>query len=189
MSPVFPALAWYWGIVWWNSPLLCRQTWDDLVNSSPSPLQSLQTLPSWLSSPVPSLSRPHQWPSRLSSMMSPVSSMTLKLLLVLLIPVMILEAAPLGQGDSDTQLQLLEVIEQIRKVSASLRTSESAAAAKVDVYNHLVSTVPEKSRLKVSRRILRKLLHIRDRTMMLRWWNIRYFNRKQRSFQSGAKHF
>ena len=102
-------------------------------------------------------------------MMSPVSSMTLQLLLVLLIPVMILEAAPLGQGDSDTQLQLLEVIEQIRKVSASLRTSESAAAAKVDVYNHLVSTVPEKSRLKVSRRILRKLLHIRDRTMMLRW--------------------
>ena len=90
--------------------------------------------------------------------------MTLQLLLVLVIPVMILEAAPLGPGVSDTQL--LEVIEQIRKVSASL--SDPAASAKVDVYNHLVSTVPEKSRLKVSRRILRKLLHIRDRTMMLR---------------------
>ena len=102
-------------------------------------------------------------------MMSPVSSMTLQLLLVLVIQVMILEAAPLGQGDSDTELQFLEVIEQIRKVSASLRTSESAADAKVDVYKHLVSTVPEKSRLKVSRRILRKLLHIRDRTMMPRW--------------------
>ena len=102
-------------------------------------------------------------------MMSPVSSMTLQLLLVLVIQVMILEAAPLGQGDSDTELQFLEVIEQIRKVSASLRTSESAADVKVDVYKHLVSTVPEKSRLKVSRRILRKLLHIRDRTMMLRW--------------------
>ena len=88
------------------------------------------------------------------------------LLLVLVIPVMILEAAPLGQGENDTQ-KFLEVVEQIRKVSASL-SPLGPAAAKVDVYNHLVSTVPEKSRLKVSRRILRKLLHIRDKTMMLR---------------------
>ena len=96
--------------------------------------------------------------------MSP-SSMSL-MLLVLVIPVMILEAAPLGQGEDDTQ-KFLEVVEQIRKVSASL-SPLGPAAAKVDVYNHLVSTVPEKSRLKVSRRILRKLLHIRDKTMMLR---------------------
>ena len=83
------------------------------------------------------------------------------LLLVLVIPVMILEAAPLAQEDNDTKF--LEVVEQIRKVSASLSTIDPA----VDVYKHLVSSVPEKSRLKVSRRILRKLLHIRDRTMML----------------------
>ena len=89
---------------------------------------------------------------------------SLKLLLVLVIPVMILEAAPLAQEDNDTKF--LEVVEQIRKVSASLSTVDPAAA-KVDVYKHLVSSVPEKSRLKVSRRILRKLLHIRDRTMML----------------------
>ena len=88
------------------------------------------------------------------------------LLLVLVIPVMILEAAPLGPREDDTQ-KFLEVVEQIRKVSASL-SPLGPAAAKVDVYNHLVSTVPEKSRLKVSRRILRKLLHIRDKTMMLR---------------------
>ena len=88
------------------------------------------------------------------------------LLLVLVIPVMILEAAPLGSGEDDTQ-KFLEVVEQIRKVSASL-SPLGPAAAKVDVYNHLVSTVPEKSRLKVSRRILRKLLHIRDKTMMPR---------------------
>ena len=102
-----------------------------------------------------------------------VSSMTL--LLVLVIPVMILEAAPLAQEDNDTKFRdplppipdndtkFLEVVEQIRKVSASLSTTDPA----VDVYKHLVSSVPEKSRLKVSRRILRKLLHIRDRTMML----------------------
>ena len=95
-------------------------------------------------------------------MSAAVSSMTL--LLVLVIPVMILEAAPLAPGDNDTKF--LEVVEQIRKVSASLSTFDPAAA-KVDVYKHLVSSVPEKSRLKVSRRILRKLLHIRDRTMML----------------------
>ena len=88
------------------------------------------------------------------------------LLLVLVIPVMILEAAPLGPGEDDIQ-KFLEVVEQIRKVSASL-SPLGPAAAKVDVYNHLVSTVPEKSRLKVSRRILRKLLHIRDKTMRLR---------------------
>ena len=88
------------------------------------------------------------------------------LLLVLVIPVMILEAAPLGLGENDTQ-KFLEVVEQIRKVSASL-SPMGPAAAKVDVYDHLVSTIPEKSRLKVSRRILRKLLHIRDKTMMLR---------------------
>ena len=88
------------------------------------------------------------------------------LLLVLVIPVMILEAAPLGPKEDDTK-KFLEVVEQIRKVSASL-SPLGPAAAKVDVYNHLVSTVPEKSRLKVSRRILRKLLHIRDKTMMLR---------------------
>ena len=88
------------------------------------------------------------------------------LLLVLMIPVMILEAAPLGLGKNDTQ-KFLEVVEQIRKVSASL-SPMGPAAAKVDVYDHLVSTIPEKSRLKVSRRILRKLLHIRDKTMMLR---------------------
>ena len=88
------------------------------------------------------------------------------LLLVLMIPVMILEAAPLGLGENDTQ-KFLEVVEQIRKVSASL-SPMGPAAAKVDVYDHLVSTIPEKSRLKVSRRILRKLLHIRDKTMMLR---------------------
>ena len=93
-------------------------------------------------------------------MSAAVSSMTL--LLVLVILVTILEAAPLAQGDNDTKF--LEVVEQIRKVSASLSTID---AAKVDVYEHLVSSVPEKSRLKVSRRILRKLLHIRDRTMML----------------------
>ena len=95
-------------------------------------------------------------------MSAAVSSMTL--LLVLVIPVTILEAAPLAPGDNDTKF--LEVVEQIRKVSASLSTVDPAAA-KVDVYKHLVSSVPEKSRLKVSRRILRKLLHIRDRTMML----------------------
>lgn len=88
------------------------------------------------------------------------------LLLVLVIPVMILEAAPLGLGENDSQ-KFLEVVEQIRKVSASL-SPMGPAAAKVDVYDHLVSTIPEKSRLKVSRRILRKLLHIRDKTMMLR---------------------
>ena len=88
------------------------------------------------------------------------------LLLALVIPVTILEAAPLGQGKDDTQ-KFLEVVEQIRKVSASL-SPMGPAAAKVDVYDHLVSTIPEKSRLKVSRRILRKLLHIRDKTMMLR---------------------
>ena len=88
------------------------------------------------------------------------------LLLALVIPVTILEAAPLGQGKDDTQ-KFLEVVEQIRKVSASL-SPMGPAAAKVDVYHHLVSTIPEKSRLKVSRRILRKLLHIRDKTMMLR---------------------
>ena len=88
------------------------------------------------------------------------------LLLALVIPVTILEAAPLGQGKDDTQ-KFLEVVEQIRKVSASL-SSRAPAAAKVDVYDHLVSTIPEKSRLKVSRRILRKLLYIRDKTMMLR---------------------
>ena len=108
-------------------------------------------------------------------MSAAVSSMTL--LLVLVIPVMILEAAPLAQGDNDTKFRdpltipdndtkFLEVVEQIRKVSASLSTTDPAAA-KVDVYKHLVSSVPEKSRLKVSRRIPRKLLHIRDRTMML----------------------
>ena len=95
-------------------------------------------------------------------MSAAVSSMTL--LLVLVIPVMILEAAPLAREDNDTKF--LEVVEQIRKVSASLSTTDPVAA-KVDVYKHLVSSVPEKSRLKVSRRILRKLLHIRDRTMML----------------------
>ena len=95
--------------------------------------------------------------------MSPSST---TLLLVLVIPVMILEAAPLGLGENDTQ-KFLEVVEQIRKVSASL-SAMGPAAAKVDVYDHLVSTIPEKSRLKVSRRILRKLLHIRDKTMMLR---------------------
>merc|ERR1712004_66135 len=102
----------------------------------------------------------HQCPSRLSAMSAAVSSMTL--LLVLVILVTILEAAPLAQGDNDTKF--LEVVEQIRKVSASLSTID---AAKVDVYEHLVASVPEKSRLKVSRRILRKLLHIRDRTMRL----------------------
>ena len=96
-------------------------------------------------------------------MSAAVSSMTL--LLVLVILVTILEAAPLAQGDNDTKF--LEVVEQIRKVSASLSAIVPAAAAKVDVYKHLVASVPEKSRLKVSRRILRKLLHIRDRTMML----------------------
>ena len=95
--------------------------------------------------------------------MSPSST---TLLLVLVIPVMILEAAPLGLGENDTQ-KFLEVVEQIRKVSASL-SPRGPTAAKVDVYDHLVSTIPEKSRLKVSRRILRKLLHIRDKTMMLR---------------------
>ena len=88
------------------------------------------------------------------------------LLLALVIPVTILEAAPLGQGKDDTQ-KFLEVVEQIRKVSASL-SSRGQATAKVDVYDHLVSTIPEKSRLKVSRRILRKLLQIRDKTMILR---------------------
>ena len=86
------------------------------------------------------------------------------LLLVLVILGTILEAAPLAQRDNDTKF--LEVVEQIRKVSASLSAIDPADA-KVDVYKHLVASVPEKSRLKVSRRILRKLLHIRDRTMML----------------------
>ena len=50
----------------------------------------------------------------------------------------------------------------------------------VDVYDQLVSTVPEPSRLKISRRVLRKLLQIRDKQRLkFRWrrhfcvkWNI-----------------
>ena len=56
MSHFFAALlSWFWGTVWWNSPLLCRQTWDSFVNSLPSQLQSLLTkVPedTWLLSPV-----------------------------------------------------------------------------------------------------------------------------------------
>jgi len=51
-------------------------------------------------------------------MSAAVSSITL--LLVLVIPVTILEAAPLAPGDNDTKF--LDVVEQIRKVSASLST-------------------------------------------------------------------
>ena len=90
--------------------------------------------------------------------------MSLLPLLVLVILAMTLEAAPLGVNDTQ---EFLEIVEQIRKVQSQV--SASPAAAKVDVYDHLVSSVPEKSRLKVSRRILRKLLHIRDKTMMLRY--------------------
>ena len=86
------------------------------------------------------------------------------LLVVLACAPMILEAAPAPQGGDD---KFREVVEQIRKVSSSI------GQIKVDVYNHLVSTVPEKSRLKVSRRILRKLLHIRDKTMMFRYLDIK----------------
>ena len=86
------------------------------------------------------------------------------LLVVLAFAPMILEAAPAPQGGDD---KFREVVEQIRKVSSSI------GQIKVDVYNHLVSTVPEKSRLKVSRRILRKLLHIRDKTMMFRYLDIK----------------
>jgi len=73
------------------------------------------------------------------------------LVIILVTAVMILEAAPVGQND-----EFLKVVEQIRKVSASIGPS------KVNIYEHLVNTIPEPDRLKMSHRILRKLLHIRD---------------------------
>ena len=61
------------------------------------------------------------------------------LLLVLVIPVMILEAAPLAQADNDTKFRdpltipdndtkFLEVVEQIRKVSASIGPTKVSPA-------------------------------------------------------------
>jgi len=76
------------------------------------------------------------------------------LLLILITVAVILEAAPVTQDD-----EFLKVVEQIRKVSASI------GPTKVDVYDHLVKTIPKPDRLKMSRRVLRKLLHLRDKKL------------------------
>ena len=72
--------------------------------------------------------------------------------------------------------EFMNVVEQIRKVSASIGQTKVRFFSnifalilnanifyQVDVYDQLVSTVPEPSRLKISRRVLRKLLQIRDK--------------------------
>ena len=89
-------------------------------------------------------------------------SSTMKLLCVLTILLVILvttlEAAPLAQ----TEDEFFSVVEQIRRVSAEIGDT------KVDVYDHLVSSIPQHDRLKISRKVLRKLLHIKDK-MLLRF--------------------
>merc|ERR1712170_90664 len=86
--------------------------------------------------------------------MTPISSLVKIVILLLVTTVVIREAAPVGQDD-----EFLKVVEQIRKVSASI------GPTKVDVYEHLVKTIPPHDRLKLSRRVLRQLLHIRDKNM------------------------
>merc|ERR1712066_612495 len=67
----------------------------------------------------------------------------------------ILVAAPIGGDEREFQ----KIVDQIIQVSSSI------GSTKVDIYDHIVHKVPENKRLKLSRRILRKLLQIRERNL------------------------
>jgi len=67
----------------------------------------------------------------------------------------ILVAAPVRDDDREFQ----NIVSQIIRISSSI------GSAKVDVYDHLVKKVPQNKRLKLGRRILRKLMQIREKNL------------------------